>query len=536
MRAAPQLAVLLASLLWTAAAAADGAWLWLVDADDPERTEHEQRLQDLLARDPGATHLVGRPAIARKLGTAPALPACTRGIGRCPNPEHMLLRLLGADLLVVVTFEDEGRTVVLLASDAELRTTRELRVEGTDLRGALLRAVAELTGATGRIDVTSTPAGATVLINGEAVGTAPWSGVLPVGNHLLALELAGHYPRERQIELRAGDALQHRVQLERRFATLVVRSATPEAEVLITHEDGASLLLQPGESAELDPGAWQVAVEAPGFTRRAQSINLIAGEDRELRMNLLVSPETLAARRRDRILERPLKLQATGTLSAMGDSGAGLSGDAFGGPQRVHCIRDGRGECDRRTVAGLGVDVDVLHTWNIFQLQVLGLGLAALPAEERQAELRGGRGTLLLDNGHRVDVRFLQPGVRYLFGPVVEPHARMGFAISHEAFRTEDPRGDGDGERFRRTLGHFQLMGGLRLHLNSLVYVTTDLLASVPMASDGPATRWSFSGGLGLNLPDVFGVNAALDRLAFPEAAPNARTVPADLGDTPEGP
>jgi hypothetical protein len=54
---------------------------------------------------------------------------------------------------------------------------------------------------TGRLTVTTSPAGARVLVDGKAVGTAPWSGAVAYGNHNVKAELEGHKAAARNVEL-----------------------------------------------------------------------------------------------------------------------------------------------------------------------------------------------------------------------------------------------------------------------------------------------------------------------------------------------
>ena len=57
---------------------------------------------------------------------------------------------------------------------------------------------------TGRITVNTRPAGARVLVDGNAVGTAPWSGPVAQGNHTVRAELDGHKAAARSVEVGEG--------------------------------------------------------------------------------------------------------------------------------------------------------------------------------------------------------------------------------------------------------------------------------------------------------------------------------------------
>lgn len=61
---------------------------------------------------------------------------------------------------------------------------------------------------TGRIRITSTPAGATVKLDGTAVGATPWEQGLRAGTHTVTIELPGHQPYANVVEVKKDDVAQ----------------------------------------------------------------------------------------------------------------------------------------------------------------------------------------------------------------------------------------------------------------------------------------------------------------------------------------
>lgn len=56
----------------------------------------------------------------------------------------------------------------------------------------------------GELEINSRPAGARVLVDGEAVGVTPHTMQLPAGEHVVRLELDGHFPGEQSVVVVSG--------------------------------------------------------------------------------------------------------------------------------------------------------------------------------------------------------------------------------------------------------------------------------------------------------------------------------------------
>jgi tetratricopeptide (TPR) repeat protein len=66
---------------------------------------------------------------------------------------------------------------------------------------------------TGLLDLSTTPAGALVLVDGRVIGQTPLQTAWPAGRFSLALQLEGHQTQQREVELEAGRELVWQAQL-----------------------------------------------------------------------------------------------------------------------------------------------------------------------------------------------------------------------------------------------------------------------------------------------------------------------------------
>jgi hypothetical protein len=125
-----------------------------------------------------------------------------------------------------------------------------------------LSPVAASAAATGQLSITSTPAGAAVLVDGEAQGATPVVLTLKVGAHLIELRGDGE-PRTLPITMSAGAQMSQYVELPggtpAKLGQLQVRTEPAGAQVSV---DGVARGKSPVVVADLTPGQHQVVVES----------------------------------------------------------------------------------------------------------------------------------------------------------------------------------------------------------------------------------------------------------------------------------
>ena len=146
-----------------------------------------------------------RAAFDRALAQACAPPPCTAD---CPAGASTLgLEVRGDERVHALrwTASDPRLDAPLsLSSDCELCNLDELEDQlGADLV-QLCGRLAALDAAPAVLAITSAPAGAGLRIDGERVGSTPWSGELAPGPHEIELQAPGYVDTQRRVELRAS--------------------------------------------------------------------------------------------------------------------------------------------------------------------------------------------------------------------------------------------------------------------------------------------------------------------------------------------
>ncbi|HEY3493650.1 MAG TPA: PEGA domain-containing protein [Polyangiaceae bacterium] len=144
--------------------------------------------------------------------------------------------------------------------------------------------------------VVETP-GASVDVDGEAVGTTPLPGPLRVatGSHVVSVISRDHLPVRRTLLVASGAKLVEKVTLEPltgRLAQLTLVTKVPDAQVLI---DGQPVGLTPlPASLALAPGNHQIELVRSGYESARRSVALGEGSSGTLELDPLPSPATLA--------------------------------------------------------------------------------------------------------------------------------------------------------------------------------------------------------------------------------------------------
>jgi TonB family protein len=119
------------------------------------------------------------------------------------------------------------------------------------------------------LTVTSTPAGATVRVDGKTIGTAPIdSAVVPPGRHDLRVEKRGYAPSVRRIDAVAGETIDVRARLTRLAAEGEALPLTPDVEPPL-----APGTLVPIDGTVSPPR--KISGSAPPYPDEARRVNLV---------------------------------------------------------------------------------------------------------------------------------------------------------------------------------------------------------------------------------------------------------------------
>ena len=132
---------------------------------------------------------------------------------------------------------------------------------------------------TGSIEVTANIEGATVYLDGEAVGEAPIRrGELSMGRHDVRVEATGFQTFERTINISSGRETRVEAVLRPPPVALRVESDVPGATVFV---DRRYIGTTPLTVPDLGPGSYDVTVSAEGYDMHAEAVELGA-EARDL--------------------------------------------------------------------------------------------------------------------------------------------------------------------------------------------------------------------------------------------------------------
>ena len=160
-------------------------------------------------------------------------------------------------------------------------------------RKAVLRRIEQLKRqAKVEVHVTSYPPGAAIYVGSRkdgVKGRTPFKLGLPLGKQRVIVELAGFIAEERQIEVRLGRRNLVDVQLRRR-SSIKVDADVPGSLATIVTKAGKQSRKAP-HLFELDPGSYPITVELQGYHTVKQRVELQAGEQISLLVNLKPLPK-----------------------------------------------------------------------------------------------------------------------------------------------------------------------------------------------------------------------------------------------------
>jgi len=260
-----------AAVLLVLAAAGSAAAQTSALVDDEGRRqaagEHYRRGQELFGggkADEALRELQVSYALVPHWATSNGIALCFEDLGRPQEALNMYVRGLregGADIPTEQRVQMEER-VVALRTDLGL----------------------------GHVAVISTPAGATVTLNGSAVGTTPLDTDVPAGSYALTVDLPGVGGAQRPLVVRAGET---RV-LELALVPLEAVPATPVATLRVDSEPSGAVVLVDGQRVGVTPlltsqvalGEHALHVEVENGASWDERVTLTEGTELRLRVEL----------------------------------------------------------------------------------------------------------------------------------------------------------------------------------------------------------------------------------------------------------
>ncbi len=190
-----------------------------------------------------------------------------------------------------------GKRYLLLPGDYTVRATAEGYLPGlasvtVDERDDHVVEL-KLQPLPGLVSIDSTPPGATVTVDGNAVGRTPLIDLpLPGGEHRLTLTEARHLPLQQTLDVTGRGVRQTlALPLLPAWAGLTIDSEPPGASILI---DGEAVGKTPA-AVDVLQGEHQVMLQLPAFADWQKALRVTAGQDQDLgRITLLPAPGRLA--------------------------------------------------------------------------------------------------------------------------------------------------------------------------------------------------------------------------------------------------
>lgn len=482
--------------------------LWVVDAPPREAQEQEAVLARVLGGARSTQHIVGKAGLeeASRQG-AIHVPGCLDGTSPCPESSTALvLQALQANVFVRLQIEANGRinATAFDESGAEIQTVRG---EGRNNQAAMSNIVAQLTGATGTLVVDSTPRGARVILNGEDVGATPLSRSVSVGAWDVELRLPGWGAPPQTIVVSPSSAGRVHFTLARNMASLTVRSGTPGAFVVIDGKDQYSL----NDQIWLEPGLHEVSVQAPGYSPNTQTLEFVAGIDRELRSTLYISRAEQTRRKIATIQNRPVLVQAG--LRYSGSRSDWSTGRIRNGvDDGIRCVVSDT-DCARTRQSALGFDLEAIYSWKYLELQPLGLSVYGLmtPDSARAQLEENSASTYLLDRANRVQFRLGHVGGHYFVNEYLEPYGRLGFTLGFDRLHLLDEV-TAESLKAKRTSFMMEARAGARVHFNELVYSYAEIGVGFEFVARHTKPAFELGAGIGVTLENPFATREASQR------------------------
>ena len=500
--------------------------LWVPQVDefaDVDREELELVFTEALGGVQSSSHIVGLAGIEEAIGARGFdLPRCLEGRDVCSSPLEAAVSGLGANRIIYASAREEGTVLHLTVVDVELGRRVELDVRSDDLRSTVFQAVGAVTDASATLAVTSIPPGAEVRVDGILLGTTPYSGTIGVGSYDLVLRTDGYFEHTSEVELRANDYREIEIEMDRRFAVLVIESNAPGTQVVVDGETTHEI----DEPINLMPGTRELEIIAPGYDSDVRTVEVLAGEERSYRVSMVESAETIANRKLEEIRRHPFTLQlgfhGGGLRTSWNRARVRLDGER----ERVSCPIDqsdvAAGCLDNTPVGLLGADFTALYDWKWFELQLGGVAF-------RRANLRSDRTTYSVNGrpndlvegraGRELLLRLPGVGVRWLFNQDWSAAVRTAPGLVFQRINSDRLPG-GEDIPMRRTDWLLEVAVSGRYHATSSFFVFAEANGGFVLDHGNTRARLGATIGVGLNFEDPLGIQRNMERNAEERSRP----------------
>lgn len=192
---------------------------------------------------------------------------------------------------IVVLYNMAQCLKLLLRYEEAIATYRQYLDEGgsnvpADRRHAVEVTIEHLREASAYVVIDCAPSGAAVTIDGRTVGTLPIRGPITVaaGRRIVEVTLDGRLPARREVEVGGGAVARLCLRLRSAVGSGVLRVTSPQREASVSIDGNRAG--RPPVELRVSGGGHRVEVVASGYHPFATELSIVAGQRRNLRVEL----------------------------------------------------------------------------------------------------------------------------------------------------------------------------------------------------------------------------------------------------------
>lgn len=366
--------------------------VWMIQApslDESISLQMRIGLEEALSGEQGR-HVIGQEAFeAHVKARNPPAPSCLYGVGDCVSAESMTFDALDLALVVRVKIRKSGgryEAAYRLIDRRGSASGSDQVVNSTSPRDLAFTLVREIYNATGTVNFVTTPPGATIRVDGSAIGITPMEYRLPIGRHQFSVKLERYKSLESSMEVTSKEITRVEVGLELQPAILIIDNPPPGA---LLYVEGGPQGVNAEQPVELPPGEYSYEVRAEGFRPRKEVVQLEPGmalhRDAAMESSKLFTGELSE----DAILNNRYVMRLFTDISFQNTSFRGARAAQSGelGDLAFERFAPEMGETDldpRRFFSPRGLRLDFSYMWKNFGLGLLSIAYLTDANEEHR--------------------------------------------------------------------------------------------------------------------------------------------------------
>ena len=236
----------------------------------------ESAIRQFFQKDALEKQVIGRKELALFLVGKTLDLSCAFGEVACTDPTDAALRALGVDWILLIKGGQEESAYRYVVTAYNPGTGETQRAESAEpvLEKAILGALVKVVPLASAAEIECENAKATVLIDGEKVGSTPYHGQVLPGEHALRLESSGYIPFTETINVPARGQISLKRSLAGSPGKLIVHALPAEAAISV---DGTQVGKGQYDQAT-SPGTHKLNITLDGYHPYEAVVTVRAGE------------------------------------------------------------------------------------------------------------------------------------------------------------------------------------------------------------------------------------------------------------------